>query len=153
MKTRSTLLVLALLAPLAAQLPYKGFNPANMDTSVKPCQDFFDYAVGGWAKRTTIPTEYDRYGVDQEIDAHTHQILREIMEAAAAAKAVPGSETQKVGDFYASGMDETGIEQLGITPLKPLLARIDAVKDVTSLASVLADLHRMEAFAGFSFSV
>ncbi len=124
-----------------------------MDVSVKPCQDFFDYAVGGWAKRTAIPTEYDRYGVDQEIDAHTHQILREIMESAAAAKAATGTEAQKVGDFYASGMDEAGIEQLGITPLKPLLARIDEVKDTPSLASVLADLHRMGVFAGFSFSV
>jgi len=109
--------------------------------------------VGGWAKRTAIPTEYDRYGVDQEIDAHTHQILREIMESAAAAKAATGTEAQKVGDFYASGMDEAGIEQLGITPLKPLLARIDEVKDTPSLASVLADLHRMGVFAGFSFSV
>jgi predicted metalloendopeptidase len=153
MKIRSTLFALALLAPLSAQLPYKGFNPANMDVSVKPCQDFFDYAVGGWAKRVTIPTEYDRYGVDQEIDAHTHQILREILEAAALAKAASGSEAQKVGDFFASGMDETGIEQLGITPLKPLLTRIDAVKDAPSLVSVLADLHRMGAFAGFSFSV
>lgn len=138
---------------LNAQLAYKGFSPANMDVSVKPCQDFFDYAVGGWAKRTTIPAEYEGYGVDQEIDTRTHQILREIMEAAAVAKAAPGSEAQQVGDFCASGMDEAGIEQLGLTPLGPLLARIGDVKDAASLASVLADLHRMGAFAGFSFSV
>jgi predicted metalloendopeptidase len=138
---------------LEAQLPYKGFNPANMDASVKPCQDFFEYAVGAWAKRTTIPAEYDRYGVDQEIDARTHQILREIMEAAAATKAAPGSEAQKVGDFYASGMDEASIERLGLAPLMPLLARVDEVKDSASLASVLAELHRVGAFAAFSFSV
>jgi predicted metalloendopeptidase len=141
------------LSPLSAQLAYKGFNPANMDTTVKPCRDFFDYAVGGWAKRTAIPAEYDRYGVDQEVDERTHQILKEIMEAAAATKAVPGSETQQVGDFFASGMDEAGIEQLGITPLKPLLARIDQVTDAASLVAALADLHRQGAFAGFSFSV
>jgi predicted metalloendopeptidase len=153
MKNRSVLLVLALMAPLSAQLPYKGFNPANLDPSVKPCQDFFQYAVGGWAKRTAIPAEYERYGVDQEIDTRTHQILREIMESAAAAKAAPGSEAQKVGDFYASGMDEAGIEAAGIAPLKPLFTRIDGVKDAASLAVVLADLHRLGAFAGFSFSI
>ena len=148
-------LALPLVAALAlnAQLPYKGFNPANLDPSVRPTQDFFQYAVGTWTHRTTIPAEYDRYGVDQEVDARTHQILREIMESAAAIKAAKGSETQQVGDFYASGMDEAGIEALGITPLQPLLARIDTVKSPESLAAVLADLHRIWAFAGFSFSV
>ena len=141
------------MAPLFAQLPYKGFNPANMDLTVKPTQDFFHYAVGGWVKRTAIPAEYDRYGVDQEIDTRTHQILKEILESAAAAKAAPGTETQKAGDFFASGMDEAGIEIRGITPLNPLFARIDGVKDTASLAAVLADLHRLGAFAGFSFSV
>jgi predicted metalloendopeptidase len=153
MKHRSAFLALALMAPLSAQLPNKGFNPANMDLSVKPCQDFFEYSVGGWAKRTTIPAEYERYGVDQEIDARTHQILRETMESAALAKAAPGSETQKVGDFYASGMDEAGIQASGITPLKPLFARIDTVQDAASLAPVLAELHRLGAFAGFYFGV
>ncbi|HJV38941.1 MAG TPA: M13 family metallopeptidase [Geothrix sp.] len=153
MKNRSVLLVLALMAPLSAQLPYKGFNPANLDPTVRPCQDFFQYAVGGWAKRTVIPAEYERYGVDQEIDTRTHQILREIMESAAAAKAAPGSETRKVGDFYASGMDEAGIEAAGLKPLAPLFARIDGVKDAASLVAVLADLHRLGAFAGFYFGV
>jgi predicted metalloendopeptidase len=147
-------LALPLLAVVAlnAQLPYKGFNPANIDASVKPTQDFFQYAVGDWARRTTIPAEYERYGVDQEVDAHTHQLLKEILEAA-AAKATPGSEAQKVGDFFASGMDQAGIEARGITPLHPLLDRIKDVKDAASLVAVLADLHRVGAFAAFSFSV
>ena len=153
MNTRSALLALALMAPLSAQVAYKGFNPANIDPTAKPCQDFFQYAVGGWAKRTAIPAEYERYGVDQEIDTRTHQILREIMESAAASKAPAGSETRKVGDFYASGMDEAGIEAAGLAPLKPLFTRIDGVKDGASLAAVLADLHRLGAFAGFHFGV
>jgi predicted metalloendopeptidase len=153
MKTRPALLTFALLAPLSAQLPYKGFNPANIDATVKPTQDFFQYAVGAWAKRTAIPAEYERYGVDQEIDARTHQILREILESAAAAKAAPGSEARKVGDFYASGMDEAGIEAQGLAPLKPLFARIDGVKDAPTLAAVLADLHRLGANAAFGFSI
>ena len=152
---RPSLLALPLMATVAltAQMPYKGFNPANIDATTKPTQDFFQYAVGSWAKRTTIPAEYDRYGVDQEIDARTHQILREIMEGAAAAKAAPGSEAQKVGDFFASGMDEKGIEAQGITPLKSLFARIDTVTDATTLTAALAELHQAGAYAAFSFSV
>ncbi len=147
-------LALPLLAlALQAQLPYKGFNPANIDSSVKPTQDFFQYATGGWAKHTRIPAEYDRYGVDQEIDTRTHQILKEILEAAAAAKAAPGSEAQKVGDFFASGMDEAAIEARGLAPLQPLFARVDGVKDPASLTAVLADLHRLGVFAAFSFGV
>ena len=153
MTTRSALLALALLAPLSAQVAYKGFNPANIDASVKPTQDFFQYALGTWVKRTTIPAEYERYGVDQDVDDQTHRILQQILEAAAAAKAPAGSEAQKVGDFYASGMDQADIEARGLTPLKPLLARIDTVQDPASLAAVLAELHRLGAFAGFSFSV
>jgi predicted metalloendopeptidase len=147
------LLTLALLAPLSAQLAYKGFNPANLDASVKPTQDFFDYAVGGWAKRTTIPAEYERYGVDQEVDVRTHQILKDILEEAASGKAAPGSEAQKAGDFFASGMDEAGIEARGLAPLQPLFVRIDTVKDAASLAAVLAELRRLGVFAGFAFSV
>ena len=144
---------MALLAPLSAQLAYKGFNPANLDASVKPTQDFFDYAVGGWAKRTTIPAEYERYGVDQEVDVRTHQILKDILEEAASGKAAPGSEAQKAGDFFASGMDEAGIEARGLAPLQPLFVRIDTVKDAASLAAVLAELRRLGVFAGFAFSV
>jgi len=98
---RHPLLALPLLATLAlsAQMPYKGFNPANLDASVKPTQDFFQFAVGSWAKRTAIPAEYERYGVDQEIDARTHQILKDIMEAAAAGKAPPRPESQKKGEI------------------------------------------------------
>ena len=153
MKIRSALLALALMAPVSAQVAYKGFNPANIDGSVKPTQDFFQYALGNWVKRTTIPGEYDRFGVDQDVDEQTHQILKQILESAAAAKAVPGSEAQKVGDFFASGMDEAGIAANGLAPLAALFARIDAVQDPSSLALALAELHRLGAFAGFSFSV
>jgi predicted metalloendopeptidase len=138
---------------LGAQLPYKGFNPANIDPSVKPTQDFFQYAVGAWAKRTAIPAEYERYGVDQDVDVRTHQILKEILEAAASTKAAAGSEGQKVGDFYASGMDEAGIEARGLAPLQPLFAKIDGVKDAAGLATVLAELRRLGIFAGLAFSV
>jgi putative endopeptidase len=100
--------LLALLlgaAPAAAQAP-RGFDPANMDTSVSPCADFYRYAVGDWVQRTTIPPEYGKYGVDQEVEARTFAVVRKIVEGAAADTAAPrGSDRQKVGDFYAAGKE------------------------------------------------
>jgi hypothetical protein len=82
------LLALSLGAtPLAAQPATRGFDPGNMDTSVSPCADFFQYAVGAWEKRTTIPAEYSKYGVDQEVEERTFAILNEILRGLATLRA------------------------------------------------------------------
>lgn len=153
MDIRPALLALTVLVALPAQVAYRGFNPAYMDPSVKPTQDFFQHALGTWLKRTAIPAEYERYGVDQDVDAQTHQTLKEILEGAAAKPAPRGSELRKVGDFFASGMDEKAIEAAGAKPLAPLLASIQKVQDPASLAPVLAALHRLGVPAAFSVSV
>jgi putative endopeptidase len=139
-------LTLLLLMPGAAraaapQVP-RGFDPANMDTSASPCADFFQYAVGGWVRRTTIPAEYGKYGVDQEVNERTFAIVKDILEAAAADTAAPqGSARRKVGEFFAAGMDEARIESEGARPIAPLLRRIAAVRDRRALAAVIAGLQ------------
>ena len=153
MDIRPALLALTVLTALPAQVAYRGFNPAYMDPTVKPTQDFFQYALGTWLKRTAIPAEYERYGVDQDVDARTHQTLKEILEAAATKPAPRGSELRKVGDFFASGMDEATIEAAGAKPLAPLFASIQKVQDPASLAPVLAALHRLGVPAAFAVSV
>ena len=153
MHLRSALLSLALLAPLGAQVAYHGFNPAYMDPSAKPTRDFFQYALGTWLQKTVIPAEYERFGVDQDVDEATHRTLKAILEEAAAKPAAPGSDLRKVGDFYASGMDEASIRRLGAAPLRPAFQRLDRVKDPASLARALADLHRLGYPAAFAFSV
>ena len=84
MRGVSVRILVLLLLTLAAPQPSRGFDSANMDTSINPCADFYQYAVGGWEKRTTIPAEYGKYGVDQEVEGRTFAIVKSILEGAAA---------------------------------------------------------------------
>jgi putative endopeptidase len=132
----------------------RGFDPATMDTGVNPCADFFQYAVGAWEKRTAIPAEYAKYGVDQEVDERTSAILKGILEGAAADRSTPkGSERQKVGDFFAAGMDEARIEGEGARPLERFFVRIDAVRDRNALAAEIALLQVIGTGAAFRLEV
>src|SRR5580658_6631952 len=90
---------------------------AAMDTSVKPGQDFFFFANGSWYKKTEIPAERAATGVDLRLHEEAEKRTRGILEEAAQAKAASGSDQQKIGDYYASYLDEAGIEARGIKPL------------------------------------
>src|SRR5437660_10259770 len=87
-------------------------DPKNMDTSVKPQDDFYLYANGGWLKRNPVPPEYARWGSFSELEEKNNEALHKIAEKTANAHvdANVAPEVQKVGDYYASGMDEKTIE-------------------------------------------
>ena len=106
-----------------------GINIANIDPSVKPCEDFFHYASGNWLKNNPIPAAESRWGSFNELADHNNATLRAILNDAArnAAKAPKGSNMQKVGDFYASAMDSAAIETAGLKYLQPHLSRIAAI--------------------------
>ena len=104
-----------------------GFDPKNMDTTVKPQADFYDYADGGWMKTSTIPADRSSWGAFDELQENNLRILHGILDKAAAAKN-PGFIEKLVGDFYASGMDLATADAMGITPLKPELDRIAAIQ-------------------------
>src|SRR5216110_323295 len=106
-------------------------DPKNMDTSVKPQDDFFLYANGAWIKRTEIPPEYTRWGSFNELIEHNNDALHDIAEKAQNTKVDPrlAPETEKVGDFYASGMDENTIESLRTKPLDAEFKAIEAIND------------------------
>src|SRR6267378_6655913 len=99
--------------PQAAQSP-PPIDPSNMDTSVKPGDDFFSYANGAWIKRTEIPPEYSRWGSFNELIERNNDALHAIAEKASKTQVDPNlaPETQKVGDYYVSGMDEQSIEAM-----------------------------------------
>jgi len=95
-----------------------GFELANIDKNTQACADFYQYAVGGWLARNPIPAAFPTWGVDSALEDQNRDILRTILEAAAQnPKTAKGSSEQKVGDFYASCMDEAKIEADGIAPL------------------------------------
>jgi len=131
-----------------------GLNPANLDTTVKPCEDFYQFANGGWLKAHTLPSDKSRYGSFEEVSDYNREILRQILEETSRKQDwKPGSVQQKVGDFYTSGMSEAAIEKQGITPLKPYLARIAALKEAKELPTFLAKWHSEGLGGGFGFHV
>ncbi|HVU17874.1 MAG TPA: M13 family metallopeptidase [Candidatus Didemnitutus sp.] len=125
---------------------------AYMNLAASPGADFYTYACGAYDK-VPIPPEYSAYGVNQEIDERNFAILRRILEASAAQPGAEGSVGQRIGDFYAAGMDEAAIEKSGLQPLADLLGRIDTVKDSRDLLPLLGDLLRHGINAGFNFGV
>jgi putative endopeptidase len=128
-------------------------DPSNQDTSAKPQDDFFTFANGGWIKRTEIPPEYTRWGAFNELIERNNDALHEIAEKAQSTQVDPriAPEVQKVGDFYASGMDEKAIELQRTKPLDDEFKRIDAIKDRDDLLKEIARLHSIGIGALFEF--
>ena len=114
--------------------PTKFIDPANMDLSVKPGDDFFEYANGTWIKQNAIPAKETRWGsfniLHQENTDKLLGLLKEVSKTPGLPK---GSLKQRVGDLYASGMDSVAIEKLGYNPIKPDLARINKVADLNGV--------------------
>ena len=96
-----------------------GIVAANMDTSVKPGDDFDEYSNGGWIKRTEIPPDRSNFGVFSALADLSNKRTAGLIEEAAKANAPAGSSTRKIADLYNSYMDEAGIEAKGLAPLRP----------------------------------
>ena len=126
----------AAASPDAAPPASHGLDVAGIDRTVAPGDDFFAYANGAWLKANEIPPDRSSYGTAAQLAELTAKRTADLIRAAAATSA-PGSEARKVGDYYASYMDEEHIEKLGLAPLQPALQRIDAIKDRKDLARAL----------------
>ncbi|WP_022682500.1 M13 family metallopeptidase [Sphingobium bisphenolivorans] len=124
-----------------------GFDTKGMDPSVKPGDDFYLHANGGWAKATPIPPDKSNYGAFNVLDDLSRERTRGILEA---AKADPAS---KIGAAYASYMDAAKVEAKGLAPIKPWLAKIRAVKDKADYARLAAEAARAGISGPFSFNV
>jgi putative endopeptidase len=130
----------------------RGFDLANLDRSVSPCQNFFEFADGGWMKNNPTPPDRARWGVFSEMDERNQQILRQILEQAAKdSHAQPGSNWQKIGDYYGSCMNVSAADSAGVTPLEPEFKRIADIHDAASLETEIARLQSMGVDAGFQF--
>jgi len=121
-----------------------GFDVAGMDRSVAPGDDFNRFANGTYIKNLVIPADHARFGMFMLLRDLSQTRTRGIVEAAAARKdARPGSDDQKVGDFYASFLDEAGIDARGLAPLKPHLEAIAGLTDRAGLARAFGELTRL----------
>src|SRR5215510_9078684 len=105
-----------------------GIDRSAMDTKTAPGSDFWTYANGAWVRAHPIPADRSSYGVDAVLTEKTKKRTVDLIQAA-AQNAEPGSDAQKVGDYYASFMDEAGIKAKGFAPLKPMFAKIAAIGD------------------------
>jgi len=126
-------------------------HPAWLDTHANPAQSFYAFANGGWQKAHPIPAAYSSWGTFNIVTVRNQKIIRQLIENAAKAHAAPGSTEQKVGDFYASGMDEKLINRVGIGPLSPELDAIAGIKTLADLQKVVADLQLLGVDAMFGF--
>jgi putative endopeptidase len=126
-----------------ADSPAKAFDVANLDPTCKACDDFDQFATGGWRKTHSIPPGKSRYGgFDVLADANRANLTAILEDAAKNASAPAGSDEQKLRDFYTSCMDENAIEAAGLTPVQPLLGQINAIHDVPSLLTTMAALQQ-----------
>ena len=143
-------------APLAAQgaggKSSWGFALGNLDRSCKPCDDFYEFAMGGWMKANPIPPEYSNWGTFTQLRDGNLTAMHSILETAAQAHAPAGSNEQKIGDFYASCMDTQAIQAAGLNPIHEELAGIDAIQDGKGLETVITRLQREGAGVVFRFS-
>jgi putative endopeptidase len=150
----------------AAAKPQVEKNPSpldlkNMDTSVKPADDFYLYANGTWIKNNPVPPEFSRWAAFTQLAERNNEALHEIAEKAATVapetakkskiEKAAAADVQKVGDFYASGMNEKAVDEAKAKPLQDEFKRIDAMKNSKDVLKEIAHLHTMGVYAFFIF--
>lgn len=155
-----TLIGLAVLMLMSSCGPSaKPFDPndplfANRDTTIAPGTNFFYYANGGWIKRNPIPSSERSNGIWLTIEDGVKDAVKQICETSAKETAAPkGSNKQKIGDFFASGMDTVNIERMDIQPLEAEFQMIEAIKDIPDLLKVVAYMQSLQVGPMFNIYV
>jgi putative endopeptidase len=134
----------ALSSPtLAAAAPEAAGGAWTFDTSVSPCDDFYQYVCGVWKKENPLPADQPIWSRTVKMMLHNRETLERILEAASADDPRRTPAERQIGDFYAACMDEKGIESRGLAPLRPALDRIAALRTKRELAPLLAYLHTL----------
>ena len=120
------------------------FAQKDMDLTVAPGEDFYQYSNGGWVKNHPLPDEKSRYGAFDMLAEQNREQVKGLIEETAAKKGEAGSVSQKIGDFFAIGMDTVSIEKQGVEALMPLLARVDAIADKESFVKEVGYLQSIQ---------
>jgi putative endopeptidase len=156
----------AFLALVATSLPHlavgapaggpaaaaKAIDPADLDPTCKACDDFYQFAAGGWIKNHPIPAGHASWGALAELSDQNRAVLTSILEDVAKNTSAPaGSDTQKLGSFYRACMDEAGIEKAGTTPIDPMLTGINGINGIPALVTEVGRLHQVGINGGIPF--
>jgi putative endopeptidase len=148
----ATLISAHLTTNAAGDAPSWGFSLGNLDRSCKPCDNFYEFAMGTWMKSNPIPAEYSSWGTFAELRDNNLSAMHTVLEAAAKANAPAGSNEQKIGDFYQSCMDSGAIEAAGLKPIANELNAIEAIGDQKTLETTIAKLQQEGVGALFRFT-
>lgn len=148
-----TLLAALCLASCSQKELTSGINKKNMDTLVKPGDNFAMYVNGAWMKTAKIPADKSSYGAFDMLYDQSQKDVKAIIEEAAKGNNAEGSDEQKIGDYYASFMDRKGRDAKGIAPIQPELKAIDAIASYDDLAAYFGKANRAGVDIPFSVSV
>jgi putative endopeptidase len=138
----------------AAQSQLKVVDPTYMDTTAKACTDFFQYTVGAWLARDTIPPDYSYSGVGRDMQDRNEAVVHSVLDDAVAHRQATAdtSTEHKLGTFYATCMDSSSAERAGLTPIQPALDSIAAARTPAQLLHTMAALQERGATALFGYS-
>ncbi len=129
--------------------PDYGFSLSNLDTSVSPCTNFYQYAVGGWLKQNPVPASESKWGSFSILNNENLTKLKLILEETSAKQQKKGSDEQLVGDMYKSAIDSNFVNELGISPLENYIRKIEALSTTDEILLILAEMRKLGS--GFLF--
>lgn len=157
MNTKLYLPVLALALTTVAcgggKKDVAGIDPANLDTTVMPGTDFYQYACGGWMKAHPLTAEYARFGSFDLLAENNREQLKSLIGELAAKPEAPGSVAQKIGDLYNVAMDSVKLNADGVEPIRGELEKITAITDVKEMSEIVAEMRRKGFDAYFVLGV